>query len=83
MNGHIDEARSNDYVEGILTEDSTREVEAHLAACEECRDSIFAPFPPPMASKGHCAMNCNFPGYRTYPEFRSAEPHRITGFVGR
>lgn len=36
MNGHIDEARSNDYVEGILTEDSTREVEAHLAACEEC-----------------------------------------------
>lgn len=40
MNGHIDEARSNDYVEGILTEDSTREVEAHLAACEECTAQV-------------------------------------------
>jgi tetratricopeptide (TPR) repeat protein len=40
MNGHIDEARSNDYVEGMLTEDSTREVEAHLAACEECTAQV-------------------------------------------
>ena len=40
MNGHIDEARSNDYVEGMLTEDSTREVEAHLAACEDCTAQV-------------------------------------------
>ena len=40
MNGHIDEARSNDYVEGILTEDSTREVEAHLATCAECTAQV-------------------------------------------
>ena len=36
MNGHIDQARLNDFVEGLLTENVTREVEAHMAACEEC-----------------------------------------------
>ena len=36
MNTHIDDTRLNDYLEGLVTEDVAGEVDAHLAACEEC-----------------------------------------------
>lgn len=39
---HPDEARLNDYVDGLLDVDQATEVEAHLAACAECRDRVAA-----------------------------------------
>ena len=36
MNRHIDDTRLDDYAEGLVTEAVARDVEAHLAACEEC-----------------------------------------------
>jgi tetratricopeptide (TPR) repeat protein len=33
---HIDDARLNDYLEGLLPQDAARPVDEHLAACEEC-----------------------------------------------
>ena len=36
MNTHIDDTRLNDYLEGLVTEQVAGEVNAHLAACEEC-----------------------------------------------
>ncbi len=40
MSGHIDETRLNDYLEGLVTEEAARDVEAHLATCEECHDRL-------------------------------------------
>ena len=40
MSGHIDETRLNDYLEGLVTEEAARDVEAHLASCEECHDRL-------------------------------------------
>ena len=42
MNKHIDNTRLNDYIEGLLTEDVARQVDAHLAACEECSGRLEA-----------------------------------------
>ena len=42
MNGHIDDTRLNDYLEGLVTGELTRQVEAHLAACEECSGRLEA-----------------------------------------
>jgi hypothetical protein len=36
MNTHIDDTRLNDYLDGLLTEEVVRDVDTHLAACEEC-----------------------------------------------
>ena len=40
MSGHIDETRLNDYLEGLVTEEAARDVEAHLATCEECHGRL-------------------------------------------
>jgi hypothetical protein len=40
MNRHIDDTRLNDYLEGLATEEVARDVEAHLAACEECSERL-------------------------------------------
>ena len=42
MNRHIDETRLNDYLEGLVSEDIARDVEVHLAACEECSGRLEA-----------------------------------------
>lgn len=36
MKKHIDERRLNDYLDGLSSEEETREVGEHLATCEEC-----------------------------------------------
>ena len=40
MSGHIDDTRLNDYLEGLVTEEAARDVEAHLATCEECHGRL-------------------------------------------
>ena len=42
MNGHIDDTRLNDYVEGLVTEDVARQIDVHLAACEACSGRLEA-----------------------------------------
>ncbi len=42
MNKHIDDARLNDYVEGLVTEAVARQVEVHVAACEACSGRLEA-----------------------------------------
>lgn len=37
---HPEETRLQDYVDGLLPGDVAREVEAHLAACDACRDRV-------------------------------------------
>ncbi len=37
MSTHIDEARLNDFLEGLLSRDDEAEVQEHLAACHECK----------------------------------------------
>ena len=40
MSRHIDETRLNDYLEGLVTDESATDVEAHLATCQECHDRL-------------------------------------------
>ena len=42
MNRHIDDTRLNDYVEGLVTEDVARQIDVHLATCEECSGRLEA-----------------------------------------
>ena len=42
MNRHIDDTRLNDHIEGLLTEDVARQVDLHLAACQECSGRLEA-----------------------------------------
>jgi hypothetical protein len=42
MNTHIDDTRLNDYLDGLLTEEVVRDVDTHLAACEECSGRLEA-----------------------------------------
>ena len=40
MSKHIDEARLNDFFEGILSREDEAEVQEHLAACHECKATM-------------------------------------------
>ena len=40
MSAHIDEARLNDFLEGLLSREEEAEVQEHLAACHECRTTM-------------------------------------------
>jgi anti-sigma factor RsiW len=40
MSAHIDEARLNDFLEGLLFRDDEAEVQEHLAACHECKATM-------------------------------------------
>ena len=40
MSAHIDEARLNDFLEGLLSREDEAEVQEHLAACHECRATM-------------------------------------------
>ena len=42
MNRHIDDTRLNDYVDGLVTEDVARQIDVHLATCEECSGRLEA-----------------------------------------
>ena len=38
MSTHIDEARLNDFLEGLLSREDEAEVQEHLAACHHARE---------------------------------------------
>ena len=40
MNGHIEETRLNDYLEEQVTDETAREIQAHLSTCEQCQESL-------------------------------------------
>jgi len=40
MSTHNDEARLNDFLEGLLSREDEAEVQEHLAACQECRATM-------------------------------------------
>ncbi|MCK5652623.1 MAG: zf-HC2 domain-containing protein [Gemmatimonadetes bacterium] len=40
MSTHIDEARLNDFLEGLLSREDEAEVQEHLAACHECKATM-------------------------------------------
>jgi predicted anti-sigma-YlaC factor YlaD len=40
MSAHIDEARLNDFLEELLSREDEAEVQEHLAACHECRETM-------------------------------------------
>jgi len=42
MSRHIDETRLNDYLDGLVTDEAANEIEAHLATCKECQESLAA-----------------------------------------
>ncbi len=42
MSTHIDEARLNDFLEGLLSREDEAEVQEHLAACHECKATMQA-----------------------------------------
>ena len=46
---HPDEARLNDYVDGLLDDGTAGEVEAHLTTCGDCREraATLPEAPPP------------------------------------